>query len=66
MEAFLKIAISLCVLVLIDVSTKNTDMLRWLDARKPVPRWILYTVFVCLIAIFSEKGIAARFIYFQF
>ena len=66
MEAFLKIAISLCVLILIDVSTKRTNMLRWLDARKPVPRWILYTVFVCLIAIFSEKGIAARFIYFQF
>lgn len=64
--AFLQAAISLFALILIDVSSKKTDMLRWLDAQKPVFRWGVYTAFLCLIAILSEKGIAARFIYFQF
>lgn len=64
--AFLQALVSLCALALIDISSKKTDMLRWLDARRPVFRWGIYTAFICLIAILSEKGIAARFIYFQF
>jgi hypothetical protein len=45
---------------------KKRDMLRWLDAQKPVFRWAIYLAFICLIVLLSEKGIAARFIYFQF
>jgi hypothetical protein len=41
-------------------------MLRWLDARKPVVRWSLYVAFTSMIIMLAEKGIAAKFIYFQF
>jgi D-alanyl-lipoteichoic acid acyltransferase DltB (MBOAT superfamily) len=61
-----EILVSLCALILIDFTLKKTNMLRWLDKQPAVLRWGIYVTFVCLIAILSEKGIAARFIYFQF
>lgn len=63
---FIQILVSLGALFLIDASMKKRDMLRWLDEQKPVFRWGIYLVFLCFIVLFSEKGIAARFIYFQF
>ncbi len=63
---FIQIVVSLGALFLIDASMKKRDMLRWLDAQKPVFRWAIYLAFICLIVLLSEKGIAARFIYFQF
>ena len=63
---FVQILISLAALITIDVSMKKRDMLRWLDAQKPLFRWSIYVSFVLLIVLLSEKGIAAQFIYFQF
>ena len=63
---FLQVLLSLGALILIDATMKRRDMLRWLDAQKPVFRWGIYITFVCMIVLLSEKGIAARFIYFQF
>ncbi len=63
---FLQAIVSLAMLILIDVSMKRRNMLRWLDAQKSVYRWGMYLAFTCLIVLLSEKGIAARFIYFQF
>jgi len=63
---FLQTIVFLGALALIDVSMKKRDMLRWLDAQKPVYRWGIYLAFTLLIVLLSEKGIAAQFIYFQF
>lgn len=62
----IQMIVSLGALFLIDSSMKKRDMLRWLDEQKPLFRWGIYVSFVLLIVLFSEKGIAARFIYFQF
>ena len=64
--ALVQSAVLIGTLALLDITMKKRDMLRWLDVQKPVLRWGLYVVFVCMIVMLSEKGIAARFIYFQF
>ena len=56
----------LAVLAVIDITQKRGHILQWLDARKPVVRWSLYVVFTCMIIMLADKGIAAKFIYFQF
>ena len=64
--ALVQSAVLIGTLALLDITMKKRDMLRWLDVQKPILRWSLYVVFVCMIVMLSEKGIAARFIYFQF
>ena len=64
--AFLKIAFCLTILCVFDIKQLKGDPFEQLQQRKTWVRWIIQIAFICMTIILSEKGIAARFIYFQF
>lgn len=65
-DGIVKPLIGAAILLGIDGIQLKRDPIDWLNGRPPALRILLSVVFVLLIVMFSEKGIASQFIYFQF
>lgn len=49
-----------------DLLSLKQDVIELISRQKPPVRWTLYVLLLVTIALFSYKGIATEFIYFQF
>lgn len=59
-------ALSAVVLLIWDLLSLNQDVIELVSRQKCLVRWTLYVLLLVAIALFSYKGIATEFIYFQF
>lgn len=59
-------ALSAVVLLIWDLLSLNQDVIELISRQKCLVRWTLYVLLLVAIALFSYKGIATEFIYFQF
>lgn len=59
-------ALSAVVLLIWDLLALNQDVIELISRQKCLVRWTLYVLLLVAIALFSYKGIATEFIYFQF
>ena len=57
---------SVAVLALYDALSLKYDVITVLSRQKFFIRWPIYVLFLVVIALFSHKGVATEFIYFQF
>lgn len=58
--------LSIVVLFLYDYVSLKKDVIRMLSAKPAPIRYSIYVLLLVVIALFSNKGIATEFIYFQF
>lgn len=58
--------LSAAVLAAYDYAALKGDVIAALSRQKCFVRWPIYVVFLVVIALFSPKGVATEFIYFQF
>lgn len=65
-KTFLLIVINVFLLTIVDYLSLKWDVLAELGKKKIVLRWTIYVVFLLILVFFSQKGIAAEFVYFQF
>ncbi len=56
----------LIILGIVDFISYRTDMLKAVRNRKPALRWVMYVALAVVVVLFSSKGAAAEFVYFQF
>lgn len=63
---FLLICLWIALLAIYDLVSLKTDVIKIISDRKKVIRWSVYVCLVLIIVFFSQKGIAAEFVYFQF
>lgn len=66
MYSLVTLAVLLLLLLIYDYLSLKRDVLLSLSGCSREIRWIIYVVFVVLICVFSQKGEAAEFVYFQF
>lgn len=59
-------ALSAVALFVWDLLSLKQDVIELVSRQKPPVRWTLYVLLLVTIALFSYKGIATEFIYFQF
>lgn len=59
-------ALSAAVLFLYDVISLKRDVIDLISRRRAFVRWPVYVLLLLVTALFSYKGIATEFIYFQF
>lgn len=59
-------ALSAVVLLIWDLLSLKQDVIELISRQKCLVRWTLYVLLLVAIALFSYKGIATEFIYFQF
>lgn len=59
-------ALSAAVLFVWDLLSLKQDVIELVSRQKCLVRWALYVLLLAAIALFSYKGIATEFIYFQF
>lgn len=59
-------ALSALVLIIWDLLSLKQDVIELVSRQKCLVRWALYVLLLVAIALFSYKGIATEFIYFQF
>ncbi len=59
-------ALSALVLFIWDLLSLKQDVIELVSRQKCLVRWALYVLLLVAIALFSYKGIATEFIYFQF
>lgn len=59
-------ALSVIVLAAYDLFALKHDVIDTLSKQKFFIRWLVYVLFLVIIALFSQKGVATEFIYFQF
>ena len=64
--AALGMLLSVALLALYDLVSLKYDVIAALSRRKFFVRWPVYVLFLVVIALFSSKGVATEFIYFQF
>lgn len=64
--SMLGMALSVAVLFVYDLFSLKQDVIASLTKQSPLLRWPLYVLLLVVIALFSHKGIATEFIYFQF
>ena len=57
---------SVAVLALYDALSLKYDVITVFSRQKFFIRWPVYVLFLAVIALFSHKGVATEFIYFQF
>lgn len=60
------LVILLLLLLFYDYLSLELDVLRFVSRYSIGLRWMLYVAFIILICVFSQKGVAAEFVYFQF
>ena len=58
--------LSVLVLALYDLLSLKGDVIAAFSRQKFFIRWPVYVLFLVVIALFSAKGVATEFIYFQF
>lgn len=58
--------LSVLVLGIYDYISLKCDVIKELSKQKCFVRWPVYILLLVVIALFSEKGVATEFIYFQF
>lgn len=58
--------LSVAVLALYDYFSLKCDVIEKISNQNCLIRWPIYIVLLVVIALFSEKGVATEFIYFQF
>lgn len=58
--------LSAAVLFLYDMVSLKQDVIGLVSRQKGPVRWSVYVLLLVVIALFSQKGIATEFIYFQF
>ncbi|MDD6810845.1 MAG: MBOAT family protein [Lachnospiraceae bacterium] len=58
--------LSVLVLSIYDYISLKCDVINELSKQKCFVRWPVYVLLLVVIALFSEKGVATEFIYFQF
>ncbi|MDE6213656.1 MAG: MBOAT family protein, partial [Lachnospiraceae bacterium] len=59
-------ALSVVILFVYDLLSLKRDVIELVSSRNCLVRWSLYVLLLAAIALFSNKGIATEFIYFQF
>lgn len=64
--AMFGMALSAAVLLVWDLLSVKQDVIELISRQKCLVRWTLYVLLLVAIALFSYKGIATEFIYFQF
>lgn len=62
----LKVIIFVVVLWLFDHASLKRDVIKRIGEAKPAVRWAVYVALSLVIIFFSQKGVAAEFVYFQF
>ncbi len=62
----LKIVLMMVPLVIYDYVSLKQDVIIEIGKKSLIKRWIIYVIFLLVIVFFSQKGIAAEFVYFQF
>lgn len=60
------LVILLLLLLVYDYLSLKLNVLRFVSGCRRGLRWTLYVAFIVLICVFSQKGVAAEFVYFQF
>lgn len=58
--------LSVVILGIYDYFSLKCDVIKEISKQKCFIRWPLYVLLLVVIALFSEKGVATEFIYFQF
>lgn len=58
--------LSAVVLAVYDYVSLKQDVIKLISKQNFVVRWIVYVLLLVVIALFSNKGIATEFIYFQY
>ncbi len=51
---------------LLEIIDYRRNLIVWISNKAPIWRWAAYVIFVLVIILFSQKGEAADFIYFQY
>lgn len=64
--SMLGMLLAAAVLFVYDLASLRQDVIAWLSRQKAFVRWPAYVLLLVAIALFSRKGIATEFIYFQF
>lgn len=59
-------ALSVLVLLIYDMLSLKYDVIKEFSKQKFFIRWPIYVITLVIIALFSAKGVATEFIYFQF
>lgn len=59
-------ALSAAVLLLYDIASLKRDVIDLISRQRAFVRWPVYILLLVVTALFSYKGIATEFIYFQF
>lgn len=63
------LAIELCLLAILfiyDLLSIKMDVIEKISEKKSIVRWLIYIGMGLIIIFFSQKGVAAEFVYFQF
>lgn len=58
--------LSAAVLFVYDLASLKRDVIGAVSRQRGIVRWSVYVLLLVVIALFSYKGIATEFIYFQF
>lgn len=64
--AMVGMTLSAAALLVYDVVSLKQDVIGLISRRRAFVRWPIYVLLLMVIALFSYKGIATEFIYFQF
>lgn len=64
--SFITVWIFLFFLSVYDYISMKKDIIMMVSRYSIIGRWSIYIIFLILICIFSQKGVAAEFVYFQF
>ena len=54
------------ILILIDIVWYKYDVIALLGRSNILVRWSCYIIIALLVVLFSQKGVATEFVYFQF
>ena len=57
---------SVVILGIYDYISLKQDVIALISRQNFLVRWLIYVLLLVVIALFSNKGIATEFIYFQF
>jgi hypothetical protein len=60
------LAIPIMLLFLFEMLSLKRDMIYTISRQRLLPRYMIYAIVIVVILIFSPKGMAGEFIYFQF
>lgn len=62
----LHIVMLLLILFVVDYINYGKEFWEWLSTKNWIVKWVIYVILATVIALFSQKGVAAEFVYFQF